>query len=237
MLVLLFASLALAAPTEVGTSNAGNTGDPTSTTVSFSHDSGSTGSNRLLICGVCRRNLTDTTSVTYNAVGLTKLAQNEGGDGGGSNGAEIWYLANPATGSNTVLGTGANTRWAIGCITLQGVNLSSPFGTPVTQGFNASSAAINVGSATGELVFSVMTKGNSTDTPTADAPQNQEWASVTVNATASNNVWCIASTKTGGSPTVSMDYSWNTNTYQLDHVGVSVKAAVGQSVRMIIEGD
>jgi hypothetical protein len=221
----------------VGTSSAGNTGDPTSTTVSFSHDSGSTGSNRLLICGACRRSLTDITSITYNSVGLTKLAQNEGGDGGGSNGAEVWYLANPTTGSNTVLGTGANVRWGIGCMTLQGVNLSSPFGTPVTQGFNANSAAINVGSASGELVFSVMAKGNSDDTPSADAPQNQEWASVTTNATAANNIWCIASTKAGAGPTVSMDYSWDATTYQLDHVGVSIKAATRPRISLIMQGD
>lgn len=235
--MVLWATLAVAAaPSEVGTSNAGNTGAVQSTTVSFAHDSGATGSNRLLICGVCRRGLTDVTSITYNSVGLSKLAQNEGGDGGGSNGSEIWYLANPTTGSNTVEGTGGNHRWAIGCITLQGVNLGNPFGTPITQGFNANSAAISVGSATGELVISNLSRGSSGDTPTADSPQVEEWLSVTTDGTASNNITCIASTKTGAA-SVGMDYSWDATTYQMDHVGVSVKAAVGQSVRIVVGGE
>lgn len=68
-------------------------------TVSYSHTC--TGSNRFLIVTTGNRGLT-ISGVTYGGVSLTNLLNNEGGR------LSVWYLIDPASGSNTVVLQGAS---------------------------------------------------------------------------------------------------------------------------------
>lgn len=94
----------------------GNTGTHTDTgsgdTTAF--DSGSTGSDRILVVGFSNYDTTSAdrqvSTVTYGGSSLTKVT-NSVADNATSNGrAEIWYLVAPATGSNNLVVTyaGAN---------------------------------------------------------------------------------------------------------------------------------
>lgn len=75
-------------------------------------DSGVTGSDRLLLVVVLHEEGSDpaVSAITYGGVSLTKEVEVESSDTSGfAESLEIWYLANPATGSNTVQLTNSAT--------------------------------------------------------------------------------------------------------------------------------
>lgn len=69
---------------------------------SFSWSHTCSGNDRCLVVGVSIRGSTNgiVSSITYNGVSLTKIAHAEYSDT--ANRIELWYLLNPATGSNTI---------------------------------------------------------------------------------------------------------------------------------------
>lgn len=84
-------------------------------TASWSHTC--TGTNRILIVGAYAA--TDVvTGATYNSVAMTLIGKTT--FGAGRQGAYLFYLINPATGSHTVAITGGGTSKGIGATSLTG---------------------------------------------------------------------------------------------------------------------
>lgn len=99
---------------------------------SFSHNSGSGAERGLFVCCKLRDDANaGASAVTYNGVGLTKAldVDNEYTAGQWIN-AEWWYLANPASGANTVAVTYSHTLTAdeVTAVTLNGVHQADPIG-------------------------------------------------------------------------------------------------------------
>jgi hypothetical protein len=95
----------------VGASDLGNNGGTTNT-LSTSYTVGS-GSNRLLAVGLIGDSFggsDDITSVTYNGVSMTLAAKHTTG---GERNTYLYYLLNPASGSNTVAITSTNTHYLL----------------------------------------------------------------------------------------------------------------------------
>jgi len=108
------------------TSNSGGQFDVSS----FSYSHTCTGSDLLLYSGVSMEDVTDAdrtvTGITYNSVSMTSIREDDNDTDNFS--SSIWYLAGPATGSNTVAVTlnGENALSVSGSISLTGVDQSSP---------------------------------------------------------------------------------------------------------------
>lgn len=119
-------------------------------TVSWSHTC--TGSDRLLTVFVGTNGTAPAhTSVTYNSVALTKIADATTGSIRGS----LWQLIAPATGENTVAvtvdGSEEDTVMA-GAISFTGVHQTVPSGTPNTATGNGTGPTVDIASAVGEIV-------------------------------------------------------------------------------------
>jgi hypothetical protein len=211
-----------AAITEVGTSFGVDSGNATVASLTFAVDSGSTGSNRVLICGVARfTGLTDVTSVTYGGEALT-LITGALAESGSSLGVEMWYRLNPLTGSNNVEVTpGELQRLVAGCVTLAGVNQSTPFRTAATDATTDTSSALAVTSVVGDWVVSTIAKHDSAEAVTTDGSQTQEWNDVTTQGTSSNNVIGVMSSETASGTSTTMTYTWGVSR-QNAHTGVAV---------------
>lgn len=74
------------------------------TTISFSHTVESNSNMALFVFVVFLSIANTVDSITYNGVGLS-LANAQQVNGGGDGDVEVWYLANPTLGANTVLVT------------------------------------------------------------------------------------------------------------------------------------
>lgn len=110
---------------------------------SFSHTCN--GSNRMLLVGVLINDLSDTiTGVTYNGVAMTKVPSGtatQPGGGGRTERLDLFYLINPASGSNTVAYTG--TGGFSNGVTLCAISYT---GVHQTSGLNISKKANATGS-------------------------------------------------------------------------------------------
>ncbi len=136
----------------------------TSGATSFTHTCGS-GTDRLLVVFVAEwlgADTTECTAITYNGVALTKRthAYNTGL-------LSMWYLLNPDTGANTVAITTTSSDEPACAITLEGVDQSSPFGTPVLDiATNASvSSTVNGGTVNDLVLDGLAALSSSTNTP------------------------------------------------------------------------
>jgi len=115
---------------------------------SFSHNSGSGSERGLFVCCKLRDDANaGASAVTYNGVGLTKAlnVEQEYSAGQWIN-VEWWYLANPASGSNTVAVTYSHTLTAdeVTAVTLNGVEQSDPIGASNSATGNSSGPAVSV---------------------------------------------------------------------------------------------
>ena len=112
-------------------STVGTTANPT---YSFPHTVAASNNTVLLYGHGCRsaqQNACQVHSVTYNGTNLTSLRRDEAADTGPAwVDSEIWYLANPSTGENTVavtiVGTAAAGN-ADSVVSFTGVDQSTPF--------------------------------------------------------------------------------------------------------------
>jgi len=153
--------------------NSDGTHSITTSSTSFAYTC--TGSNLLLLVtvGVDDSGTVDVSSITYNGVGLTNANAN-GNYNLQNKHSRIWYLINPATGSNTlaITLTGDPSDIAvIGVISLTGVHQTTPIdvaggttnanGTSLTKSLTAA--------ATDEWQVSVVTE----DTEALTASTNQ----------------------------------------------------------------
>lgn len=171
----------------------------------FAHNIPTT-SNAILFVDIGLRTTTSSgTGVTYSGVNMTRLADLN--DSGANDRQEIWYLLNPPTGNNNVIVTlAASSKAAIGAVSYNGVNQTSPFGVSGTS--NAANTAPTITFTTttdNSWIFAAMS-GRTPTTWTPAATQTNRVNDASTGAGASTNVMEIAddkTTTTAGSYTVS----------------------------------
>lgn len=144
------------------------------------------------------------TGVTYGGVAMTQ-ASVEVGDLS-SSGVQIWGLANPPSGSQTVVVTfsGTGAYCSAGSISVTGSDTTTCFvviGTPTTGNSTAPSASITAPS--GSLIIDVVGNNNG-KVFTIASGQTQEWT----NSAAGNEVASSTIAATGSSQSV----SWTVDT-------------------------
>ena len=143
---------------------------------SFNHSVGATAKNVILVVLIAIQDgvpasagaPASPTGVTYNSVAMTESA----GVTSNANRASIWYLANPATGSNAVAVTFGTTmdRFVCTAISFMGVDTSSPVETAATASGYGMAETVNVTTvADQQIVIDCVTNSRSGDrTPGAD---------------------------------------------------------------------
>lgn len=190
-----------------------NSGANTSLTLPISGDTWThtvSGDNRILIVGVSinqSNQKESVSSITFNGRGLTSI-----GAAVRNNDlqTELWYLLAPETGTYNILVTLTRAaRFVAGAISLNGVDQNTPLGTFAGTSGNGNTPSVTVSSEEGGLVVDMMGFATSSYTATAGAGQTQQWAEVTTNGTASNNVRGYSSTEAGAA---SVTMSWTIST-------------------------
>lgn len=145
------------------------------TSDSFSHTCANDGLDRLLLVWVFfdRGNGTyNVSSLTYAGVSLTQYATFNNGSQFG----ELWYLANPASGANTLSATynnaGPAAKVLIRALSYTGVDAATPLGTLVSAyAGSGTTATATASSASGELVADYVFVFSSGQTLTVGAGQ------------------------------------------------------------------
>jgi len=200
------------------------TGNP----INVSHTTGS-GANFMVVgISITNDNFGSISSVTYNGDALTQACENQSDDDAN---AYIYYRVNPdvTTANVTVtLSTGAASGGVIGVMTFSGVNTTTPLGTCADSGVDEGTTInVDVTSATGELVFDVISTEDGN--PTANASQTVRWD------ISANPVYAGASTKAGAS-TVTMQWTQTGGSHQIMTampIKPNITAAVAQPSRTI----
>jgi len=193
------------------------------TTLTISHTT--SGSDRLMLVGVSIDPEGDyanlyVSSRTYNSVAMTKIGSVRNDDDATT---EIWRLIAPDTGTHNVVITSAKVLVqpaAAGVMTFTGVNQTAPNGTFASQiGNDDYQINVTVPSATGELVFGVITdEYNSVIT---DSGQTERWNRHI--ADGSGDVNGAGSTKAGAS-SVLLKWTFSGTYNHWATAGVSIKA-------------
>lgn len=149
----------------------------------------------------------DITGVTYNGVALTKAVDFDNSVGGSDRiNVEIWYLVNPASGSNNVVVStyGAVQSLVYGAIVLSGVSTASPIdavGTGATASSNSPSSTVTTTAANSLVIDSVMGDGAGL-VLTVDGSQTQRW-----NTTSSSRTGVGSTEAAASAGAVSMDWT------------------------------
>ncbi len=187
-------------------------------TLSWAHTC--TGSDLMLFVGFGGTDIDEgeVTGVTYNSVAMTKVwdrTQNTYNSTG-------WYLANPATGSNTVIVTmvNTNTRYMGGAISFTGVDQSTPVDTATEGATNfGTTVTIDVSSATDDLVIDGVVSGD--QDPIVGAGQIEKIAEMKFGS------YYSMSTEAGAA-TVTMSWSGGgSTTWSMGGVSINPAAAGG----------
>lgn len=179
--------------------DATSTSGATGTSLSWSHTC--TGNNRFLVVGLSSRSALGSPAVTYAGVAMTLHDSQTGATGGN---AYWYYLAAPASGSNTVSVTWTgSTDCRGGAVSFTGAK-STP-GTAAKTTSAGTSISIDVTSATGEIVVDVLSIAGGSTTATAGAGQTERWNALT----GSPGVKGSGSTEAGAATTT---MSWSTIT-------------------------
>jgi hypothetical protein len=173
--------------------------------------------NRFLFVGVGLSASTPGTvsGITFNGSPLTPIWEVFNG---GNHRCEGWYIKAPDAGTHDIQVTfsGAADEWAIGGVSLYGVDQTTPIGTPAEASDDASSTAtVNVGSADGELVVDCV-YGLATAIA-AGANQDTRWEEENIGGNSGG------SSTEPGQTTVTM--SWTTFSDEWAIGAVSVKPA------------
>jgi hypothetical protein len=122
--------------------------------LSFSHTC--TGTNRLILVGVWSDAADDVNSVTYAGASLTQITKGQVGATG--EWVYFYYLANPASGANTVAVDFASTGGHARVVSYNGVNQTSPIGgfdDTTTSGVTAVTNNVTAAESTSWLVMMV----------------------------------------------------------------------------------
>ena len=134
-----------------------------------------TGSSLVLLVSVTYRGSgLSVSAVTYNGVGLTRIATD--GPTSPAIQGDLWYLVNPATGANTVSVTfagGTPTRVVAHSISFTGVDQATPIGTAAHANGSSTTPSATVSSAAGELVVDALCWNSNVATASVGAGQTQ----------------------------------------------------------------
>ena len=222
ILILLLAATSLRAQVLVDASTSANnefTGAGTFA-LNFTHTTTAT-ANRLLVVGVSM-NITNSTGsavtgVTYGGTALTLIGSHN--DAGSTRRVEMWYLLNPASGTNVAISVsvdvpnaGAKVGVVAGATTLTDVDQTMPLGSFVSaDGAAAGYGQLNPMSVVnGMIIDTLAVGGNVTATPYN--PQVQQWNATTASGTDPPAVTAFGSSRTGA-PSVPLagTFSGNSN--------------------------
>ncbi len=185
LLLLLLMPLCLRAQVVVdNTANSTSTlisGTPGTSTISFAHSVTAGGVNRLLVLGVsinvAGNSGSTVTAATYNGVALTKSFAF---DPGNNFRVEMWYLVNPATGSNTVQVTVNKTTGnpmgvVIGAVDFTNADQTSPIRGSATASGSNDVAAIGVPSAINDIVLDTLAVVGTNGISSFGTNQTSQW--------------------------------------------------------------
>jgi len=217
----------VAVDTSPSTNTTADLTGPGTQTLTFNHTTSAT-ANRALLVGVSMNitnsSTTAVTGVTYNGTALTlKGAHN---DTGNTRRVELWYLLNPASGTNLPIVVSVNVPTAAtvgvvaGATVFTDVDQTVPLGTfasadgavagcvastvPVASQCNSQ---VNVTSVINGMVFDTLAVG--TSAITVDGPQVQQWnATSGTNPNATLDITGTASSR-AGAPAVPVSESFN----------------------------
>ena len=159
-----------------------STGTTVSTSLTISHTTD--GTNRLMLVGVSLVGMTtgpsgdpQVNSMTYNGANLAFVGTqiNLAGDAV----VEIWQLVAPDTGTHDLdINFGGNRyqEATAGVMSFTGVDQTTPLGSFFSANGNSSNPTVTLGSASGELVFDVVSTKDNIDRPyTPGASQTEYW--------------------------------------------------------------
>jgi prepilin-type N-terminal cleavage/methylation domain-containing protein len=202
----------------VDNASSGTTASDTASSMTVSHATGS-GSDRLMLVGISYNNSGDetVTGVTYNGTALTQVGERNNLDDAQ---VYIYSLVAPESGTHNVVinFSSALDEGAIaGVMTFTGVDQSTPLGTFASStGDDSTPATVNISSASGELVFGVVS--SEYEALTASSGQNQHW-NMSISGEGTNG----AGGTDAGAPTVPMSWSLDPSYNHWAIGGVSIK--------------
>lgn len=218
----------MTAPTFDASSHVNPGSDETHTSTTWNHTV--TGSNPYLLVFLAFRvagGMTGASSVTYNGTSLTQL----GAATNGSTGAEVWGLANPATGTHAVVAnwTAASTADVCGAASCTGADLTGGTNTSPIRGGAATTAtgtssapSVTVSSNVNDLVFDGIGVSSLVTISSVGSGQTQDY----VDADAGSNVRRGASSHEAGASSVVMDWTLSASGVW-SSMGVSVMGPSG----------
>lgn len=201
-----------------------------STSLTISHTVGS-GSDRALYVFVDVSNSTDlmsTGTVTYGGTSLTAVGSVETGNG--SNFLRAFRLVAPASGTaNVVITPSASAFLHAYCVSLAGVDQTTPEGTVVTSpasGSNTTSASpisTTVTLGTDGMALDMITRRIASSSLTPDASQTRNGTELTAGSIATSG-----SSRKAGSGSTTMTWT-HASTNNVSHVVVPVNASVSSA--------
>ncbi|GEP41717.1 hypothetical protein BGE01nite_10080 [Brevifollis gellanilyticus] len=215
--------------TVVGAASTSNSSSQTPTSHTLSHNSGTTGSNRILMVGISYRDQDDetVTGVTYAAQAMTLVGTQNVDDSTSPDGRiYIYRLYNPPTGANNVVVTfssALNQGSIVGAVTYAGVDLTgTPLGAFASTSTLTGSPNVNVPSAAGDLIFGVVAGRNAANY-TITGGGTSLWASTPYTGQTSG----AAQSKTGVATQTNISFGSGTSGNALLAAigGVALKAA------------
>ncbi len=201
----------------VGPSSAGTAASGTS--LSWSHTC--TGSNLVLVVGVAIGIIGDSgksASATYNGVAMTSAGVVH--SGAGTDGfVQMFYLAGPATGANTVAITitGGSVDITGGSVSFTGAHQTTPLINIATNTGVGTTASVSVTNASGNMVVDALCDGAGVN---AGSGTTERWHKDSNSNSAAGNAGQSTSSSTG---TVNMTYDLNSDSWGI--IGASVQAA------------
>ncbi len=172
-----------------------------------------TGANRILLVGIFRASASRISAITYAGEAMTNLVTIDTN----SVYLSVWYIVNPASGTNAISVTfnGTYTYVIGGGVSYTGVNQADPVGTPVGTQASANNISHNIASAANQVVVDFVGVGAS---PTLGAGQ-------TIRMQSSRYAgYCYASDAPGAAPNVAMSWTVGSVVW-IDSGGVSIKPA------------
>lgn len=227
--VLVFAVLFLYAAPSVAavTFDAATMGECNGcSSLSFSHTA-ATGSNRSITVAMqefeaagCCDNIT---GITYNSIALTQQCTYQTAASTPRKVVEFWYLANNATGANTVAVTASGTLSHIsaGAVTATDVNQTTPLGACNNATGTSTAPSVNVTSTTGNLVVDSGVIDNTGGSLTVGAGQTWRWEGYD----GGGSIQKFGSTEPGAT-TTTMSWSYSAGTPSWIIAGVSIQQVV-----------
>ena len=232
-ILMITAMLALARPgqaqvlvdaTTSGTSQLTGTGNFT-----FNHTTTAT-TNRLLVVGVSMNvsnsNGATVSGVTYNGSALARIGFHN--DTGNSRRVEMWYLLNPASGTNlpikvsVTVAAGRTVGVVAGATTFTGVDQTTPLGTFVSaDGAGAGNSQLDVPSVVNGMVIDTLAIGGNL-TITVPGWQTSQWNRTT--GTGNTDVTASGSTR-AGAPSLPFSETFGTSNWSLGAVSINPTTA------------